>query len=507
MSVHDPDAGGEDAITLGGGCFWCLEAVFQEVEGVTRVVSGYAGGHLANPSYEAVCRGDTGHAEVVRVHFRPERVNLADLLRVFFVVHDPTTRDRQGADVGPQYRSVILWRDEAQRDVATQVMAEVEASGACDGPLVTELAPLTAFYEAEADHQDYRRRNPRQPYCRVVIDPKLEKFRRVFARLRRGTPLLIAALAAAALLTSRPHVAVSQKLLSTSEMLARAPSPADARISYGSEDSQFGDLYLPPGDAAAPYPVAVVVHGGCWRTLASLDYTSHMARAFAEQGWAVWNLEFRRIDQEGGAWPGILEDVAQGTDHVREVARSHPLDLSRVAAVGHSSGGHLALWLAARHTLPPDEDGPRLRGDDPLRLRAVVALAAIADLDEFHARRPRGCGDGIVPALIGGVPEDLPARLALTSPAARLPLGTDQFLITGSEDRTVPPAHGRVYAERARTMGDRADFFSVDGAGHFELVAPWASGFRMVSAALGSALDRTRPTLDSPAHGRSAPRS
>lgn len=189
MNVRDPAAAGESVITLGGGCFWCLEAVYQEVEGVTRVVSGYAGGHVTDPSYEAVCRGDTGHAEVVRVHFRPDRVGLADLLRVFFVVHDPTTRDRQGADVGPQYRSVILWSDESQRVVASEVMAEAQASGAYDAPLVTELAPLTQFYEAEPHHQDYRRRNPRQPYCRVVIDPKLDKFRRVFARLRRGAPL------------------------------------------------------------------------------------------------------------------------------------------------------------------------------------------------------------------------------------------------------------------------------------------------------------------------------
>lgn len=174
-----------EVATLGGGCFWCLEAVFQEVAGVDRVVSGYAGGHVENPTYQDVCGGRTGHAEVVQVHFDPMRVSYADLLRIFFAIHDPTTPDRQGADVGPQYRSVILFGNETQRTQALDVMDEVRASGAYDSPLVTELEPLQVFYEAEAHHQDYRGRNPQQPYCRIVIDPKLEKFRRVFTRLRR----------------------------------------------------------------------------------------------------------------------------------------------------------------------------------------------------------------------------------------------------------------------------------------------------------------------------------
>lgn len=286
------------------------------------------------------------------------------------------------------------------------------------------------------------------------------------------------------MLASRPHAAVTRELITTSAMLGRAPEPADVRVPYGSAAEQFGDLHVPAADGGGPYPVAIVVHGGCWRALAGLDYMSHLAHELTRHGWAAWNLEFRRIDQPGGTWPGILEDVARGTDHVRELARSHPLDLSRIVMVGHSSGGHLALWVGGRHTLPPDGRGPRLRGEDPLRVGAVVALAAIVDLEEFHERRPRGCGDDIVPALLGGAPEGLPDRVALTSPAARLPLGVDQLLITGTEDHTVPAAHGRAYTRRARAAGDRVHFHVVSGAGHFEVVAPWAPGFRAVRTAL-----------------------
>jgi peptide-methionine (S)-S-oxide reductase len=172
--------------TLGGGCFWCLDAVYREVEGVTEVVSGYAGGHVRSPTYAQVCAGTTGHAEVVQVRFRPEVISYDDLLRIFFAVHDPTTRDRQGADIGPQYRSIILYHNEDQRARARAVMREAEESGAYDAPIVTELAPLDDFYAAEEHHQNYHASNRSQPYCRVVIDPKLAKFRAVFAARRRA---------------------------------------------------------------------------------------------------------------------------------------------------------------------------------------------------------------------------------------------------------------------------------------------------------------------------------
>ena len=172
--------------TLGGGCFWCLEAVFDELRGVDGVVSGYAGGFTANPSYEEVCTGETGHAEVVQVRFDPALVSYRDLLTLFFTIHDPTSLNRQGADVGTQYRSVIFYHDAEQKAEAEAVMAELNAARLWERPLVTELAPLETFYPAEAYHQKYFLRNPYQGYCRMVIAPKVAKFRKQYQeRLKR----------------------------------------------------------------------------------------------------------------------------------------------------------------------------------------------------------------------------------------------------------------------------------------------------------------------------------
>ncbi|MCO6452387.1 MAG: peptide-methionine (S)-S-oxide reductase MsrA [Caldilineales bacterium] len=166
--------------TLGGGCFWCLEAVYDDLRGVTDVVSGYAGGSVRNPNYREVCNGTTGHAEVVQVTFDSSVVTFRELLQVFFTIHDPTTLNRQGADVGTQYRSVIFYHSEAQRQTAAQVMAEIEAEGIWSNRIVTELAPYEIFYEAEDYHQEYFRRNPYQGYCQVVIAPKVAKFRKQY---------------------------------------------------------------------------------------------------------------------------------------------------------------------------------------------------------------------------------------------------------------------------------------------------------------------------------------
>ncbi len=171
--------------TLGGGCFWCLEAVYQQLEGVERVVSGYAGGHVDNPTYEQVCGKKSGHAEVVQVTFDPARVSYRDVLEVFFSIHDPTTTDRQGNDVGPQYRSVIFYHDDEQRQVAESIIAELAAEHAFEAPIVTEVKPFERFYSAEQYHQNYFAQNSSQPYCAYVISPKIAKFRRKFAeRLR-----------------------------------------------------------------------------------------------------------------------------------------------------------------------------------------------------------------------------------------------------------------------------------------------------------------------------------
>ena len=173
--------------TLGGGCFWCLEAVFQELRGVKRVVSGYAGGAETEPTYEEVCAGVTGHAEVVQVHFDPAIIGFREILVVFFSVHDPTTLNRQGADIGTQYRSVILWGSERQREAAEEVIAKLDTEGVFGAPIVTQLAALETFYPAEDYHQEYYERNPNQPYCQVVIEPKLAKFRKIYAKQLKGS--------------------------------------------------------------------------------------------------------------------------------------------------------------------------------------------------------------------------------------------------------------------------------------------------------------------------------
>jgi len=172
--------------TLAGGCFWCLEAVFEQLKGVKKVESGYSGGHVPNPSYEAVCTGTTGHAEVTQVTFDPDVISFRDLLGVFFSIHDPTTPDRQGGDVGTQYRSAIFYHDDEQRRVAEDLVRELEAEHVFDDPIVTTIEPFKAFYPAEEYHREYYRRNPNQPYCRAVIAPKVSKLRsKYLSRLKQ----------------------------------------------------------------------------------------------------------------------------------------------------------------------------------------------------------------------------------------------------------------------------------------------------------------------------------
>jgi peptide-methionine (S)-S-oxide reductase len=166
--------------TFGGGCFWCLDAVYRQLRGVTRVTSGYAGGHDPRPAYEAVCSGVTGHAEVVQVEFDPALISYADLLHVLFTIHDPTTPDRQGADVGTQYRSIILFENEEQERTARDVIAKLERDGTWGAPIVTQVERLERFHPAEAYHQDYFAQHRTQPYCRIVIEPKVAKMRKQF---------------------------------------------------------------------------------------------------------------------------------------------------------------------------------------------------------------------------------------------------------------------------------------------------------------------------------------
>jgi peptide-methionine (S)-S-oxide reductase len=177
-----------EVATLGGGCFWCLDPIFKDLRGVVNVVVGYSGGSVKDPSYRMVCTGTTEHAESLQVTFDPNVISYKDLLKIFFSFHDPTTLNRQGADVGTQYRSVIFYHDETQKAIAEETIAEIDEAGIWGKPVVTEVTPFEAFYPAEDYHQDYFKNNPMQGYCRVVIAPKVAKFRQHYAELRKTTP-------------------------------------------------------------------------------------------------------------------------------------------------------------------------------------------------------------------------------------------------------------------------------------------------------------------------------
>jgi acetyl esterase/lipase len=264
--------------------------------------------------------------------------------------------------------------------------------------------------------------------------------------------------------------------MTTAQALA-LPRPApDRRLEYGLGQLHFGELRLPSGPG--PHPVAIVLHGGCWLAAYDLGYVSGLAAALAEAGVATWSVEYRRVGDEGGGWPGTLADVAAAADALRRIAPDHDLDLGRVVALGHSAGGHLALWLGARSGLPADDP---LRGVAPLPLRGVVGLAAIPDLEAYAA--PSGCG-AAVPGLLGGEPAAVRERLERASPAEMLPLGVRQVLVIGTLDPIVPAQQANGYAAAARRAGDEVEIREIEGAGHFELVDPAHPAFAVVRAAV-----------------------
>lgn len=305
-------------------------------------------------------------------------------------------------------------------------------------------------------------------------------------RPRRATGVALALLAWALPGSGSAQSDPASRYITAGEAVAWEGRPFDARIAYGADPLQYGELRLPAG--AGPHPVAVVVHGGCWLSIADNDYMDPVAEALTEAGWATWNLEFRKLDEDGGAWPGIFRDVAAGTDHLRSVAGAYPLDLDRVVTVGHSSGGHLALWLASRHRIA---EGSELHDADPLPVRGVVSLAGIADLAQYHEMRVPACGDTPT-RLLGGEPPTGSARTAQASPAALLPTGVPQILVTGADDYAVPPAHGEAYAALASARGQEAVHHVIPRSSHFEIVAPWTGPWRDAWRVIGPFLDRVR---------------
>ncbi len=271
-------------------------------------------------------------------------------------------------------------------------------------------------------------------------------------------------------------------------MLETPPPAADAHVPYGTEVHQFGELRLPRGPG--PHPVVLVVHGGFWRAKYDLEHIGHLCADLSGHGYATWSLEYRRVGHAGGGWPGTLEDVARGADFLRTLARSWPLDLERVVALGHSAGGHLALWLAGRACLSP---GGPLHAPEPFLPGGVVALAGVVDLVRAQELR---LGDGIVETFLGGTPAQVPERYRLASPAALAPLGVPQVLIHGTEDDTVPVSLSVEYQAHAAALGDEVRLVTLPGAGHFELINPLAREWPQV-------VEAVRSLASSPRHTRS----
>jgi acetyl esterase/lipase len=270
--------------------------------------------------------------------------------------------------------------------------------------------------------------------------------------------------------------AAARSLMTGRDLAALPQPPADHTIAYGPAPQQVAELRLPKG--RGPHPVVLVIHGGCWQVPWAFDQVRALAAALTAEDFATWSLEYRRIGDPGGGWPGTLEDVARGADHLREVAKAHPLDLDRVVVLGHSAGGHLALWLAARHRLPTDSP---LRGEPPLPVRGVVTLAGITDLRAGAAGRV--CGEAI-PQLLGGPPEARAFRLGQASPIELVPLGVPQRLLVGARDAIVPAEQARAYAAAATAAGDAVEVRVLEGAGHFEPVDPGSSAYPAVRDAV-----------------------
>lgn len=283
-------------------------------------------------------------------------------------------------------------------------------------------------------------------------------------------PVLVAGALLTAALVGSATRADAQPFLRPADINALPSKAPDAVIAYGADSLQYGELRLPAG--AGPFPLAIVMHGGCWvHNYAAAQNAAALADALRDEGVATWNVEYRRRDDPGGGWPGTLRDVAAAADSVRALAKRYPLDLTRVVAIGHSAGGHMALWLAARRQLP---SASPLYVANPLPLRGVVSLAGPGDLYDFASYNYGICGPGTVPRLLGGTAEEVPDRWREASPSRWLPLGVPQVMIAGEFDGIMPRAHLEAWATAARAAGDRVDAIVVPKAAHHEVMSPRA---------------------------------
>jgi acetyl esterase/lipase len=259
-----------------------------------------------------------------------------------------------------------------------------------------------------------------------------------------------------------PRANLDAKTLTWSELGSMPLPAAGERITYRDGPQQFGELRVPKGKG--PFPVMIVIHGGCWQNEFDYVYMTRLAGWLTEQGVATWTIEYRRLGDAGGGWPGTFRDVAVATDALREIAPKSRLDLNRVYAAGHSAGGQLALWLASRARLPKSSE---LYRENPVAIQGVLGLAAITNLEKYRIGPPNSCHSSVEP-LLGGGPDKVSSRYAETSPSQRLPLGVRQIFIQGEKDPIVEAASVREYVEAAKKAGDQAEIFPLPEAGHFE---------------------------------------
>lgn len=286
-----------------------------------------------------------------------------------------------------------------------------------------------------------------------------------------------------------PQAPGATRLMTPGELQALPSQPPDLRVAYGSGTSQYGELRVP--SSPGPHPVAVLIHGGCFKAAyATLRDLAPMADALKEMGIATWNIEYRRLGEAGGGWPGTYLDVARGVDHLRELANQHALDLGRVVVVGHSAGGHLAMWVAARARLPGGSD---VHVPRPLPVRGVLDLAGPVDLTMNTAEYESLCRDAVITALVGGTPAEVPERYAQASAMRLLPLGIPQVLLIGEHEEFVPRPLAEAYVRAAREAGDPAQLIVIPNVGHFEVASPRAVSWRQVSTVIYSLLEGKLP--------------
>jgi len=290
------------------------------------------------------------------------------------------------------------------------------------------------------------------------------------------------------------HSMAEAQFLGPQQVNKLSSSRADHRIHYGGDPLQFGELRIP--QSSGRHPVAVVIHGGCWKSrhgdlVADLRNTAPLSSALTSLGIATWNIEYRQTDNPGGGWTGTFEDVANAIDHVRVLSKSDPVDPNRVVVVGHSAGGHLGIWAAARHRLPKRSP---LFSKDPLRVLSVINLAGLADLESLFPIQEQLCGDPVITKLVGGSPSQVPERYRQASPSKLLPTGVKQVLITGAQDKLVPPRLGQDYEAEAQKAGDDVTFFVIENAAHFEVITPGSVVWPKVEEAVLSMLKLKKGT-------------